>query len=85
MLLPAFNKIAKAFDEVQKPEDVGFKSRILNQIIFSLPKLKVPVKDILDAVCMKKAAEGKKDQMWNDTHKYPAISDRDLVGHVFLL
>jgi DNA mismatch repair protein MSH3 len=82
VLLPAFNKIAKAFDDVQKPEYIGFESHVLNEIIFSLPKLKVPLEDILRAVHLEEAAKGKKDQMWRDLNKYRIVSELHEVEHV---
>jgi DNA mismatch repair protein MSH3 len=78
-ILTAFNKIAIAFDSYDNPSDVGFKSRVLNEIISSLPKLKEPMKDILSIVSLKKAAEGQKDTMWNDPERYPDIADMDMV------
>jgi DNA mismatch repair protein MSH3 len=78
-ILTAFNKIAIAFDSFDKPSDVGFKSIFLNEIIFSLPKLKEPMKDLLGIMSLKKAAEGRKDTMWNDPERYPNIADMDMV------
>ncbi|RXW20992.1 hypothetical protein EST38_g4863 [Candolleomyces aberdarensis] len=77
ILLPAFNKIGTAFDQENftEPQDVGFKSPLLNQIIFSLPKVKEPVQSIMKDVHLKTAAEGKKDSLWTDFEKYPEISD----------
>jgi len=82
IILPAFKKIADGFDVVQSPSDVGFKSRILNDILFALPKLKGPMKELLDVVSLKNAAEGKKDTMWNDPERYPTIADVDMVMHL---
>jgi DNA mismatch repair protein MSH3 len=79
VLLPAFNKIAQAFDVYESPETVGFKSGILNDIIYSLPQLREPLKVLMGAVSLKHAAEGRKDAMWNDPDRYPGISDADLV------
>ena len=78
-ILKAFNKIAIAFDSFDNPSDVGFNSKLLNEIIFSLPKLKEPMKDLLGIMSLKKAAEGKKDTMWNDPERYPNIADMDMV------
>jgi DNA mismatch repair protein MSH3 len=79
VLLPAFNKIAIAFDAVENPTDVGFKSGVLNDIIYSLPKLKEPMKTLMEAVSLKNAAEGSKDTMWTDSERYPKIADADMV------
>lgn len=60
-------------------ENSGVKSVILNEIIKSLPKLKEPVKELLDTVNLKQAAEGNKETMWNDPDTYPEIIDADMV------
>lgn len=84
VLLGAFNKVALAFDSFETSEDVGFKSSVLNDVIFSLPKLKQPMKDLLKEVSLKKAAEGRKDTMWINPEKYPQIADIDLVSFFFI-
>lgn len=83
VILPAFNKIGTAFDldNFEKPEDVGFSSPLLNQIIFSLPKIKEPVQSIIKEIHLKKAADGELDSLWTDFDKYPAIAEADMVGH----
>ncbi|KAF8894689.1 muts domain V-domain-containing protein [Infundibulicybe gibba] len=78
VLLPAFNKLALAFEPVDEPSRVGFQSRLLNEIIFSFPKLREPMKETLAIISLKKAAEGRKDIMWTDPERYPAIADADL-------
>ncbi|KAJ3512522.1 hypothetical protein NLJ89_g3471 [Agrocybe chaxingu] len=78
VLLPAFKKIADAYDEFNSPASVGVRSGILNEIISSLPKLKEPVRKLLEIVNLKKAAGGKKDEMWNDRERYPDIIDADM-------
>ena len=37
------------------------------------------MKDLLGIVSLKKAAEGKKDVIWNDPERYPNIADMDMV------
>jgi DNA mismatch repair protein MSH3 len=61
------------------PASVGLKSPVLNEIISSFPKLREPIKDLLAAVNLKKASEGKKDSMWTDLERYPSIIDADMV------
>jgi DNA mismatch repair protein MSH3 len=78
--LIAFNKIAGTFSSVQSAADVGFKSTILNNIIASLPKLREPLQQVIDAVSLKKAAEGNKVEMWSDQERYPDIADADTVS-----
>ena len=82
VLLPAFNKIGVAFDAVESPSYVGFKSSVLNDIIYSLPKLKQPMKVLMEAVSLKAAAEGNKDKMWTDPDRYPKIADADMVRDI---
>jgi len=48
--------------------------------VFALPKLKNPIKGFLGDVSLKKAADGRKDTMWTNPEKYPAIADIDLVS-----
>lgn len=79
VLLPAFNKIAVAFDGVVNLADVGFQSHLLNGIILSLPKLKQPIQGLLSAISLKKAAEGRMDTLWTDPERYPVIADIDIV------
>lgn len=79
VLLPAFNKVADAFKDVDTPASVGLESPVLNEIISSFPKLREPVKDLLSVVNLKKASEGKKDSMWTNLERYPGIIDADMV------
>ncbi|KAG6896947.1 hypothetical protein C0992_005153 [Termitomyces sp. T32_za158] len=79
VLLPAFNKVAQAFEIFSSPSDVGFKSSLLNEIIFSFPKLKGPMKELTSAIRLDQAAEGQKDKMWVDPERYPEISDADVA------
>ncbi|KAG6831187.1 hypothetical protein H0H92_012327 [Tricholoma furcatifolium] len=77
VLLPAFNKIAIAFEGFATPSEVGFKSDLLNEIIYSIPRLRQPLKELLGAVHLNKAAEGRKDTMWTDPDRFPEISDAE--------
>ena len=79
VLLPAFNRVAVAFGDVNTPASVGLKSPVLNEIISSFPKLREPIKDLLAAINLKKASEGKKDSMWTDLERFPNIIDADMV------
>ncbi|KAG6919950.1 hypothetical protein DXG01_013299 [Tephrocybe rancida] len=79
VLLPAFNKMAVAFENFTTPSVVGFKSDLLNDIVFSFPKLKEPLKELLSIVDLKQAAKGRKDTMWTDPDRYPDISNADMA------
>lgn len=79
-MLPAFDKIGTSFGDVdpENPESIELTSKLLKGILCSLPRVRAPVKDLLSIVNLKKAAEGKKDIMWNDPERYPAIIDSDM-------
>ncbi|KAJ7740749.1 muts domain V-domain-containing protein [Mycena maculata] len=80
ILLPAFYKIGNAFPEIQTPVDIGLKSRLLNDIILSLPRLKKPLGDLLAAINLKETAAGNKDCMWKDAStKFPSVDDHKLA------
>ena len=79
MLLSAFNKVAVAFSAASAPADVGFKSAILNEIIFTLPRLREPVQGLISCISLKQAAEGNLANLWTDFEKYPKVADADMV------
>lgn len=76
----ALEKIAFAFEPVTQPADVGFGSRILNNIVYSLPALRGPIKELLLIVLLTEAAKGNKASMWKSPERYPAIVDIQMVG-----
>ncbi|KAI0071810.1 hypothetical protein K474DRAFT_1668569 [Panus rudis PR-1116 ss-1] len=71
--LTALSKIASAFPLVDNVDAAGFKSPILNGVLYTLPKLRKPVEELLNVVNLQKAREGKKEAMWTDVDKYPDI------------
>jgi len=73
VILPAFNKIATSFDAFAEPSQYGFASTLLNEIIFALPLLREPVTNLLSAVNLQAASEGRKDNLWSDTEKVRLI------------
>ncbi|KAA1471299.1 DNA mismatch repair protein MSH3 [Dentipellis sp. KUC8613] len=76
ILLPAFNKVATTFSEFgDNPSDVGFKSPILNDIFFALPKLREPIQSVIADIFLKHASEGNMDLLWIDSEKYPKVAD----------
>lgn len=79
-MLPAFNRIAIAFPPFECSAAVGFKSALLNGIFYTLPLLREPVQQLIDAVVLKKAAAGIKAEMWVDPERYPEIADADGVS-----
>lgn len=75
ILLPAFDKIATTFQPMNNPRDTSFKSPILNSIVYALPQLREAMKELMGAVNIKMAKEGKKDAMWNDPDRYPHLDN----------
>ncbi|KLO18801.1 hypothetical protein SCHPADRAFT_819209 [Schizopora paradoxa] len=74
-LLKAFERVATSFETLKESKDVGFRSPMLNDIVFSFPSLAMPLKDILAALDLKKAADDVRDELWRDLEKYPGIMD----------
>ncbi|KAI0260994.1 DNA mismatch repair protein MSH3 [Gloeopeniophorella convolvens] len=77
VLLSAFNRISMAFPRFQSPAAVGFKSPLLNGIVYTLPLLREPIQELIDTIVLKKAAVGNKAGMWSDPERYPEIADAD--------
>ncbi|KAJ3538219.1 hypothetical protein NM688_g6551 [Phlebia brevispora] len=73
VLLTSFSKIGKAFDLVDRPDQAGFRSPILNDVLFTLPKLREPIEELLMAIDTKAAKEGKKEILWTDEDRFPEI------------
>ncbi|KIK21377.1 hypothetical protein PISMIDRAFT_681294 [Pisolithus microcarpus 441] len=78
-LLPAFNKVANAFDGLVNEPGGGFTCKLLNEIALALPKLKTPMRDLLGVVSLKEAAQGNKMSLWKDDEKYPALVQLQLM------
>jgi DNA mismatch repair protein MSH3 len=64
----------------ENPGTIGLTSNFLRGIICSLPRVRPPIKKLLGIVNLKNAAKGKKEMMWNDPERYPAIIDSDMVS-----
>ncbi|KAH9929644.1 muts domain V-domain-containing protein [Amylocystis lapponica] len=73
VLLPAFDRVAAAFPPVARVADAGFRSELLNEVVAALPRLREPVRGLVDAVELRAAKEGKKERMWRDPDKYPEV------------
>ncbi|CCM03684.1 uncharacterized protein FIBRA_05828 [Fibroporia radiculosa] len=73
VLLPAFSKIAAAFQPINGLHDAPFKSKILNEIVAALPNLREPMNELMASISLKMAKEGKKEALWADPDKYPEI------------
>ncbi|KAE9400754.1 hypothetical protein BT96DRAFT_956745 [Gymnopus androsaceus JB14] len=81
VLLTAFQKIAFAFEEIKDPIEAGFRSPLLNDIIFSFPALRKSINELLQTIRLKQAADGRKDELWFDQEKYPAIEETRMGLH----
>ncbi|KIK97398.1 hypothetical protein PAXRUDRAFT_824943 [Paxillus rubicundulus Ve08.2h10] len=79
ILLPALNRVATAFDDFEEESLGNFRSKLLNEIVLSLPKLKSPVREYLGAISLKDATEGKKESLWTNTERFPALVDHVLM------
>jgi DNA mismatch repair protein MSH3 len=79
ILLRAFDRIGNAFEVFESPSQVGFESATLNDIIFSLPKLKEPMGRLMGDIHLKRATEGDKVKLWTDPNKYPDINEIEMV------
>ncbi|KAJ3779412.1 DNA mismatch repair protein MSH3 [Lentinula raphanica] len=75
VILPAFRKIAFAFEPMEESSDAGFNSPLLNDIVFALPALRSSITELLQTISLKQAAEGNKDELWVDKEKYPSIEE----------
>lgn len=69
-----------AFDGFDEGSLGDFRSKLLNEIILSLPKLKSPVREYLSAISLKSAAEGKKESLWTNTQRFPKLAEFALVS-----
>jgi hypothetical protein len=80
ILLRAFNRLATTFESFSQPEDVGFRSRTFNDIIFSLPRLRDPIRALISSIDLEAAQEGNKEEMWKDEERSPKIDELFMVS-----
>ncbi|KAF8831364.1 hypothetical protein HHX47_DHR1000478 [Lentinula edodes] len=83
ILLPAFKKIAFAFEPMRDSDSsqAGFNSPLLNDMIHAFPALRSSITELIGSICIKRAAEGRKDQLWLDKEKYPRIEETRMGLH----
>lgn len=74
-LLSAFATVTSAFPEHSEE----FRSKLLNDIFSSLPKLKAPIQALLATIDIKKANSGRKDELWTDSEQFPALDEYKLL------
>jgi DNA mismatch repair protein MSH3 len=78
--LPALGRVATAFNGFEEDSLGDFHSKLLNEIVLALPKLKCPIREYLGAISLKSAAEGKKESLWTDTQRFPKLAEYTLVS-----
>lgn len=74
-VLTALSRIANTFEPRAKPSDAGFKSELLNDIVFTMPHIREAVKGFLEDMDLKKAREGEITELWASPEKYPEVED----------
>lgn len=81
-MLQAFERVAKEFETVEEGEvqkgaktaSSGLKSRLLREIVDSLPKVRDEVERYLTAIDWGKAREGKKEEMFKELTEEVQVS-----------
>jgi len=76
----AFKKLGDAYIDVDGPDSVGLESPVLNEIIAALPRLRTPVKNILDDIHLKDARDNKLASLWKNPDKFSELEDAKGVG-----
>jgi DNA mismatch repair protein MSH3 len=77
--LQALSRVASKFSEFDSPEAVGFKSRVLNEAIFSLPTIATDVVTFLSTFNHKEAADDNKFDMFReDDPKFESIYEHKM-------
>ncbi|KAG0138454.1 muts domain V-domain-containing protein [Tuber indicum] len=77
-ILQTLNRIANTFPPVDKPEDVGFNSKILNEALANLPRIKDDVEAYLDVFNHSQAAKDDKYDFFKDGDNYEAINEHKM-------
>jgi hypothetical protein len=55
-------------------------SPLLQEIASALPRVREPIKALLNTINVRKASMEEKSELWRDETKYPAIRDAKAVG-----
>lgn len=69
-ILDALHNIANTFAEFRTREDVVCHSKLLKDIMFTLPKLQQPVRELASQIKPGAAKIGEKHRMWEPTSVY---------------
>lgn len=72
------HRIATTFRKVDDPNDVGFKSRIINEAINALPEIADDVAQYLDTFSHQAAGKDDKYNFFKNEENYEAINDNKL-------
>lgn len=82
-ILLAFDRITREFPAVDSADQVGCRSRVLNEAIASLPRSHAVVKECLSAISLKEAHVNNKADLYVDPEKYPKLEDsKDCIAIV---
>jgi DNA mismatch repair protein MSH3 len=73
--LTAFNRVAATFSSFSDPPDVGCSSTLWTDIIFAMPALKAPMKEILALINLHRAREDNKAELWTDPERFPGMEN----------
>lgn len=73
------DRIASTFPGVESPDDAGFSSKIINEAIANLPRIKDDVEAYLDVFNHMAAAKDDKYDFFKEADKYEAISEQKMV------
>lgn len=75
-ILDALHRVSSEYEAFGSPEDVGFESAQLNEIVFALPLIRPTVERYLALVDPSAAREGRKEDMFRDEEEnVPDIVD----------
>jgi hypothetical protein len=80
--LKAFNKVATTFSSFQteSPDEVGFRSPLLNNLIWALPRLRTAVQALIGEVNLVQLDLQNKSNIWTNVDRWPGIEDAATVS-----
>ncbi|KIY71595.1 hypothetical protein CYLTODRAFT_345511 [Cylindrobasidium torrendii FP15055 ss-10] len=78
-ILAAFKRVGDAVEAVDCADDVGFKSGLLNEIIYTMQGARAPVDELLKITTLKRLASDDKESLWLDQDRYPDLRDHTLA------
>ncbi|EJD46059.1 hypothetical protein AURDEDRAFT_87246 [Auricularia subglabra TFB-10046 SS5] len=75
-ILSAFRKIANTFKGFDAEFGPGMRSRLLNDILATLPSIRDIVERLTENFSFDAAAKGQKEHLWRNEDMYPAVDSR---------